>query len=552
MRHDRPSEANVVLRPALDPKLGGHPGHGYRTEQREGVLIERDVAVPIRGGRTLYADVFRGVDGANTPAVICYAPFGKHPHIDLKRAFPGSDIPFDQLSKETPFEVFDPMRWAHEGFAICVVDGVGNWYSEGIARFFSPDEAEAGYDIIEWFAVRPWCNGRVGWGGVSYYAMTAWSVAALQPPHLAAILPWDAASDVYRECYFAGGIPSMPLTHSWMLLTGFGLSTVEDMEAGARNHPTYDEYWQSRVAPWNKVVVPTYAVTEWSNNLHLRGTLEAWKHIRSKHKYLDISGGKEWADFYSDWGFRRQRAFLGEYLKGEGNGVANWSAVRIALRENGRDWQFREESAWPLARTSYRAYYLDAASRSLVCACPVAESSIKYSSTEEHQCAAFDLRFAVRTEITGNSKLRIWLAADFSNDADVFVAYEKLDKDGNRVPFIYSQMFDDGPAAFGWLRASHRELDEERSTAAQPYHTHERRLWMMHLVPVALDIEIWPTNIIFDKGETLRLVIKGSEVHRAPGAAFAIRHAPLNNDGNHILHTGGRYDSHLLLPIIDT
>ncbi len=250
------------------------------------------------------------------------------------------------------------------------------------------------------------------------------------------------------------------------------------MEAGARNHPTFDAYWRSRVAQWSKVEVPTYAVTEWSNNLHLRGTLEAWKQIGSKHKYLDINGGKEWAEFYSDWGFRRQRAFLGEYLKGEDNGVANWSAVRIALRQNGQNWQFREESAWPLARAKYRAYYLDATNRTLISAHPSPESSIQYSSTGEDQCATFDLRFDVRTEVTGNSKLRIWLAADFSNDADVFVAFEKLDR-------------------------------------------------------------------------TLRLIIKGSEVHRVPGAAFAIRHAPLNNDGNHIVHTGGRYDSHLLLPIIE-
>jgi predicted acyl esterase len=100
------------------------------------------------------------------------------------------------------------------------------------------------------------------------------------------------------------------------------------------------------------------------------------------------------------------------------------------------------------------------------------------------------------------------------------------------------------------LRASHRELDELRSTAEQPYHKHERRLWMIHMEPVALEIEIWPTNIVFEAGETLRLIIKGSEIYSAPGSPFAIRHAPLNNDGNHIIFTGGRYDSHLLLPVI--
>ena len=111
-------------------------------------------------------------------------------------------------------------------------------------------------------------------------------------------------------------------------------------------------------------------------------------------------------------------------------------------------------------------------------------------------------------------------------------------------------MFNDGPAAFGWLRASHRELDEQRTTPEQPIHKHERRIWMIHLEPVLLDIEIWPTNIVFEAGETLRLVIKGSEIYSAPGSPFAIRHAPLNNDGNHIIHAGGRYDSFLLLPMV--
>jgi uncharacterized protein len=539
-----------TFRRAVHPSLGHHPGFGYRTEQKEGILIERDVAVPIRGGLKVYADVFRPAKAAVSPAIVCYAPFGKHPHIDLKTVFSGSDIPFDKLSAETPFEVFDPIRWAKEGFAICVIDGVGNWYSEGQATFFSPEEAGAGYDVVEWFARQPWSSGKIGWGGVSYYAMTAWSVAALQPPHLAAILPWDAASDVYRECVFTGGIPLGPLTHNWMLITGFGLGEIEDNEAATFEHPMFDEYWKARVADWSKVIVPTYAVTEWSNNLHLRGTLEAWKLLGAKCKYLDINGGKEWAEFYSDWAFERQRAFLGEFLMGEKNGVANWAPVRIAVRENGRDWQFREERSWPLERVQYSKLFLDATDAALKREQPSVVGATRYLSTDENQRAVFDHRFAERTEVTGNSKLRLWIATDATNDADLFVAIEKLDRHGNLVPFIFSMMFNDGPAAFGWLRASHRELDETRSKPEQPYYKHEQRHWLIHLQPVAVDIEIWPTNIIFDAGETLRLVIQGSEIHKAPGSRFAIRHWPLHNEGHHIIHTGAQFDSHLLLPSV--
>ena len=539
-----------IYRPAMHPSTGHHPGFGYRTQEKDGVLIERDVAVEVRSGLTVYADVFRPLRGTDLPAIVCYAPFGKHPHIDLKTAFAGSDIPFDRLSPETPFEVFDPMRWAREGFALCVVDGVGNWYSQGKAEFFSEAEAQAGAAIVEWFARQPWCNGRVGWGAVSYFAMTAWSVAAQRPAHLAAILPWDAASDIYRECMFTAGIPLAPLSHNWMLLTGYGLDEVEDTEAGTREHPLYDDYWKSRVADWSRVVVPTYAISEWSNNLHLRGTLEAWKRIGSERKYLDISGGKEWADFYSEWAYERQRAFLGEFLKGERNGVANWAPVRIALRENGQDWRFREERAWPLPDVQYRALHLDAAGGALLDAPPAAASEARYLSTDPQQSALFQYRFEHRTEITGNVKLRLWLAADGTNDADVFVGLRKLDRDGKVVPFIYSQMFNDGPVAVGCLRASHRELDPVRSRPEQPWHPHERLQWMIHLQPVALEIEIWPTNVILEAGESLQLVVQGTDIHKAPGSRFELRHGPLVNYGNHIVHTGGRFDSHLLLPFV--
>ncbi|PQV43981.1 CocE/NonD family hydrolase [Paraburkholderia sp. BL21I4N1] len=540
------------FRKARPPAMGKHPGFGPRTEVIGNVLIERDVAVEISGSRKLYADVFRPKHSQAVPAIVCYAPFGKHPHLEIGERWAGCDIPFDKISKQTPFEVFDPIRWAEEGFAVCVVDALGNWYSEGKATFFSPEEARAGYDVVEWFGRQPWCSGRIGWGGVSYYGMTAWAVAALQPPHLAAILPWDAASDVYRECFFSGGIPSAPLIHNWMLVTGFGTDEVEDMEAALHDHPLFDEYWQERVADWGKIQVPTYAVTEWSNNLHLRGTLEAWKRIGSKDKFLDINGGKEWAEFYSEWAFERQRAFFGQYLKGENNGVAGWTPVRIALRRNDQTWTFRDEATWPLPDVRYVPLYLDASDGSLREA-PQSETSVtKYNATALNAASIFDFCFDRATEITGNVKLRIWLAADLANDADVFVAIEKVGLNGETIPFVYSQMYNDGPGAFGWLRASHRELDEGASTPCQPVHRHTRRLWLTHLEPVAMEIEIWPTNIVFESGETLRLIIKGSEVHIVPGAEFAIRHWPLHNDGHHLIHTGGVYDSHLLIPVIPT
>ncbi|MET4538399.1 putative acyl esterase [Arthrobacter bambusae] len=544
--NETPNQVQRHYRPAIHPDVVGHPGFGYRTEEVEGVLIERDVMVPLRDGTRLYADVYR-VAGELVPAIVCYSPFGKHPHIDLG-LFDGAEFPVDKLSEHTPFEVFDPIRWAKEGFAICVVDGVGNWHSEGTAQFFDQQEALAGYDTVEHFAGLEWCNGKVGWGAVSYFAMTAWSVAALNPPHLAAILTWDAASDTYRETNHHGGIPST-LTHNWMLLTGVGLGQVEDMEATQSEHPLFDEWWQLRVADWSKITVPTYSITEWGNDIHLRGTVQAWREVAAPQKYLDITGGKEWAEFYSDWAFERQRAFLGQFLRAESNGVDDWAPVRIGIRTGGDTWEFREELAFPLERTKYRNYHLDARGASAGHEQVEEEASVSYDSTRQGDGAEFIIRFEEPTEVTGYSKVRFWVSADLHNDADLFVAFERVRPSGEVVPHIFSQMWNEGPAAFGWLRASHRELDPEKSTEWQPYHRHQRRQWLVHGTPVPVDIEVWPTNIMFEAGDSLRILVRGTLIHPDPNAPMATNYMT-RNLGRHIIHTGGKYDSRVVLPLI--
>ncbi|MFE8048668.1 CocE/NonD family hydrolase [Brenneria goodwinii] len=544
-------ELGAVMRPGVsDLGKGKYPGLGYSRRENDGILIEKDVEVTLRDGKKLYANIYRPKDKTGIPAIICYAPFGKHPHIDMKVTFAGSDVPFDRLSDETIFEVFDPIRWGKDGYAIIIVDGVGNWSSEGEALFFSPEEARAGYDVVEWAAKLDWCSGKIGWGAVSYYAMSAWEVAALKPPHLAAIMPWEGASDVYRETYFHGGIPTLPFNNNWMRLVSYSKTQIEDMMAAMVNHPLIDDYWRSKVADWSKIEVPTYAVTDWPNDLHLRGTVEAWRQVSSKHKYLDISGDKEWQGFYQEWAYKRQKAFFDHFLKGIKNDVPNWSKVRVALRHDAGAWTFREEHEFPLARTQYRQLFLDAGSASLSPNHPSVAKSVSYVSTDRNGEAAFDIKFNETTEITGYSKLRLWIAATGTNDADLFVGLEKLDKNGKFVDFRFSQMFDDGPIAVGWLRVSQRELDPVLSRPERPVLTHAKSQWLQGDAPVAVDIEIWPTNVIFESGETLRVVVRGTQISNHPGSGFEIQYGPLNNAGDHVVYTGGQYDSHLLLPVI--
>ncbi len=129
--------------------------------------------------------------------------------------------------------------------------------------------------------------------------MSTYQTAVLKPPRLKALLIWEGMSDIYREVNKVGGIPSVPFQNLWMNLTGQGLSMSEDHATASLEHPLFDEFWQSKVVDWTKIDIPTLSVTGWSSlAVHLRGTIEAWKALSTKDKWLmvhvstqDMSGG---------------------------------------------------------------------------------------------------------------------------------------------------------------------------------------------------------------------------------------------------------------------
>jgi predicted acyl esterase len=132
---------------------------------------------------------------------------------------------------------------------------------------------------------------------------------------------------------------------------------------------------------------------------------------------------------------------------------------------------------------------------------------------------------------------------------DLFVAIEKIDRAGYLVPFAFFGNHDDGPVALGWLRVSHRELDEEKSTPYQPYHKHAREIKIKAGETVPVEIEIWPSSTLFERGEKLRVVVQGSDIYSYPYETTN-GHTRTVNKGKHVIYTGGKYDSHLLVPVI--
>jgi predicted acyl esterase len=541
--------------PLDDPASRGSRPPQYRRSLEQGMLIERDLPVKLRDGTEILVDLFRPAEGRPAAPLIGWSPYGKHVLGFLAKAYPNSGVKPEYISGYTAFEAPDPAYWVPRGYAIINADIRGTWNCAGTAHYCAPEEAQDLYDLIEWAGTQPWSNGKVGLSGVSYLTVAQWRVAALHPPHLAAINPWEGWSDTYREVVRHGGIPD---TWFWPYLWkrwGASHTRIEDLEAETREHPFFDAFWASKAADLADITVPAYVVASWSDQgLHTRGTLEGFKQIRSQWKWLEVHGRKKWYYYYEPESVRRQQAFFDHFLLGLPSSLASWPRVRLEVRERYYAGRIREEQEWPIARTRYQKLFLDCAASRLASERLREQTVARYDSGPEgpgNHRAVFDFEFDRPTELVGHMKLRLFVATEQGDDLDLFVAIQKLDHAGSLVPFTYYAQFEDGPVALGWLRVSHRELDQARSTEFQPVlsHRREQKLRPGEIVPV--DIEIWPSGTAFAAGEKLRLIIQGSDIYRYPEPLVYARHEATVNSGMHSIYSGGERESYLLIPVVD-
>lgn len=526
------------------------PPQDYVRRTERGLTIERNCRIPLRDGVEIFCDLYRPEHAtANVPILLAWGPYGKHA-VTNRVFWPRSGVDPEWLSDLTAFEAPDPLWWGGQGYAVAVVDPRGAWLSGGDFHHNGIQEAEDCADAIEWLGRLSWSNGRVGMTGVSYLAGIQYLVAPLRPGPLAALNPWEGFSDWYREFAYHGGILETSFLPRACDNIQWSLNRTEDSWANITAHPLIDEFWRSKEFDLEAIRQPAYVVASWSDQgLHLRGTIEAWRRMGSAEKWLEIHGQKKWAHYYLPQSRARQLAFFDHYMRDRPTAVAAWPKVRIEVRDRHGVAEERAESEWPLARTEYRRLALDAATGTLSDAAS-AEAEARYPARDGN--AAFDIRFAEDTEITGHASLKLWVEAEGSDDIDLFVALQKIDATGEPVGFTFYAFYENGPIALGWLRASHRALDPERSRPEMPVllHTHEERLAPGECVPV--EIEIWPFSVRFAAGETLRVIVAGADIYRKEEGAmlpFAL-HERTRNAGTHIIRTGGAYDSAILLPFI--
>ncbi len=541
------------LRRALNsPEFRGARPRQYERREQDGMIIERDVIVPTRCGHHLYVDLFRPANAGKVPPLVVWTPYGKHDPAPLATIYPASGVQAEWQSDLTIFEAPDPVYWTGQGYAVVIADTLGTWYSDANASFFSPQEARAHYDLIEWAGVQEWSNGKVGLSGVSYLASSQWKVAALRPPYLAAINPWEGWSDTYNEIVRHGGIPE---TFFWPYIqTRWGVSEnrVEDLWAHTSESEFFDEYWQSKVAKFEDIEVPAYVVASWSDHgVHTRGTLEGYKRISSPQKWLEVHGSKKWAYYYEPQSIARQTAFFDYFLKGEESGLEDWPEVRLHVRDRAGVATQKSAQQWPVEGTDYRKLYLDASAASMRSEPPTSAAEAGYDPLDEAQELHFDYRFEEETELVGHMKLRLFVSIEQGDDMDIFVALDKLEQGAAATPFVHWAVFEDAPLAFGWLRLSRRELDPDRSTEFQPVLANRSELKVRPGEVLQADIEILPSGTRFAAGDVLRLRIKGRDIFTPPKPQLYSRHEDTVNSGTQHLHTGPEARSYLLVPVTE-
>ena len=538
-------------RPLNTPEFRNARPRAHTSEAGQGIRIERDIEIPTRFGFNLYADLFRPADVEGPiPVLIAWTPYGKHDPAPLATIYPASGVKAEWMSDLTIFEAPDPVYWTRHGYAVLTIDIPGTWYAQSRAHYCAPEEAEAFADAIEWAGTQDWSNGKVGLSGVSYLTVMQWRVAELNPPHLAAINPWEGWTDTYREVTYHGGIPD---TYFWPYIqTRWGASdhAVEDLWAETAEHPFYDDFWASKASQLEKIRVPAYVVGSWSDHaLHTRGTLEGFRRISSDQKWLEVHGRKKWAHYYDPESVERQRAFFDHYLK-DASPRPQWPRVSVEVRERYGVATLQDSTDWPMPEVAYRRFHLDAGAGALTETLPGAQVSLGYDSLAKDGEVRFDLRFDADTRIVGHARLHLHVSIEEGADADLFILMEKLDAAGGIVPFAHYAVFEDGPVAMGWLRLSHRELDAERSTDFLPVLAHQRAVPVTPGEIVSADIEILPSGTHFAAGETLRLIIRGRDGRVYPRPMLYSRHEDSVNRGRHSIWTGGTTESWLQLPVM--
>lgn len=546
------------------------------SQPRFAMKVRRGVMIPTRDGTRIACDVYLPDEPGRYPALLSYSHYGK----DLQRVT-GKRAPLSPLIGNGGLEAGDSEYFVSRGYVHVIADARGSGDSEGEYCYQGPKEQEDGHDIIEWMAAQDWCDGNCGMLGMSYFAVMQYMVAAQQPPHLKAIVPYEGLTDRYRQSTFHGGLLNEGFWHQW-----WGHVSVDGMRplsydylpqaeidrrvAALMDSPEVKRspylhiqlkyprknpllfgwllepfdgplYWErSPYRMFDRIRIPTFLATRWSSwAVHLAGAFQAYEAIDAPKKLLIMETEsalgplRPWTDHH-DLILR----WYDHWLKGIDTGFMDEPPIRLLIK--GRN-EYRFEHEWPLARTQWTRLYLGTGG-TLDGTRPSASGEMVFANDPDLRPGVMppgvhfqSAPFERETEVTGPVALYFHATLD-QPDATFVVTLRDVAPDGSSRTLTK-----------GWLRASQRELDSDLSRPWRPWQKHTRR---EHLEPGrshAYAIEIRETSNVFKPGHRLALDIRGQD-STAEDPIWVHTCNPIAT--HHAVQFGGDFESYLLLPLI--
>jgi predicted acyl esterase len=479
--------------------------------------VDWNVPIGMRDGAVLRVNVFRPQGPGPFPVILSAHPYGKDKIAAKTRTGRGPPLQSRfllqprriQISAYTSWEAPDPVFWVKAGYVVVNADLRGGGASEGIADLFSDEEAQDYYELIEWAGGQGWSNGRVGLDGVSYLAISQYKVAALRPPHLAAICPWEGLTDLYRDFARPGGVLENGFAKLWSQMTGREARVRQSLYQAIRDHSERDDWYQARTPRLEAILAPILVCGSFSDHLlHSRGSFELFRRAGSRDKWLYTHRDGKWSAYYDPAATQTRRRFFDHFLKQEDNGWEREPRVRLAITESGPNpAAVVDEDAWPPADVRWRTLRLDASSGAMddeAGDAPPASTSL----TLPNGRVSFVWTVKADLDVIGPMALYLDVCLRDGADALLFAGLRKLCGRREAV-FEGSYGFSRDMVSKGWQRLAHREIDPGLSTPAEPVHTYQRseRLRAGELLRVAIAMRPHATRL--RAGEQLRLDLQG-------------------------------------------
>jgi hypothetical protein len=352
---------------------------------RNDIRIENRVAIPMREGVILYADVYRPVGEGRHPVVVSRTPYS---------------------TERFPTAYDAAVYFAQRGYAYVFQDVRGRHESDGRWEPFFDDQKD-GYDTVEWAAKQPWSNGKVGMQGGSYLGQNQWRAAQAAPPSLVTIFPMVASTSVYHDWITLNGgwrlsfnfgwgpvrqesrimqnpgphtLPGVRAIHYDQVQWHLPLNTMQQLVG--RNarfyddwlaHPDYDGYWKPLNVEemFDKITVPVHTLGGWFD-IFSQGTLRGYVGMSQKgatekarrlsnivigpwgHGPSQKTGALDFGPDANVDALTVQLRWYDYWLKGIDNGLASEPPVKLFVMGR-NEWVYERE--YPLARTEYRPFY---------------------------------------------------------------------------------------------------------------------------------------------------------------------------------------------------